>query len=584
MIRIQHPLIHALLLFLAATLLSAAKPAASPLEVCRQELTLIHGFDVIKYWLSGAQFKGDEAVRFLGSHYENEALNIARTLNWMATSPTESRRVFKEAHDALEGKEDSTHIKNARYSSTVKRLQQELPNVPGEVWAYLSEWKEQSKYPVEGTPPSRNQVIQRIKMAAISATNEEKMSFLDALKASNYLTLNIQMSGARNWQVSEAILKWNREKRVVERFLQTFLFEYDRQLGVLPIGSYPVAKQWKSRLVQALADFLVRDSNRGTYYDEAYFKFVNPILSRTIGRSSFFGLKLEPYPLAKKLLLRTIASAFVGEVKKIPKAADLQDDFTNFLRQQLGTMALQLQIETPLEIVALGEVETQEEPTADSSAVIAPNEPVTFVVPSPKPDLIPSDIIQPPIPEEVAPETPLEVALIQAETQDGPLTTTTRRRRIKPAKTTDAIVEDAKIEQALPTLQIPHDEIIELMVRFTPTDWHARIIRKQVAALEHGLKNRKAIFDREMQSIALVLTAIELSERAQDAQHGRHLKSLSQPGLYEIKPQGRSQVRVVLGLGTGGYQLLRILPKAHNNDNDSRRQLNRLADEFASLK
>ena len=338
-------------------------------------------------------------------------------------------------------------------------------------------------------------------------------------------------------------------------------------------------------------------SEKGSYLSPKFIsEFYVPFLDRRLRAKEsrrFHGLNLIAFPAAKRLIYRGMNQGFAGEIPRLPKAAVILDEFMLFLRQQVAIMATQAQFEVELEM----ETEETEHVKAEGSGVTvtapeerAPDWVTTYTV-QPEEFALPqieyTAIYELPfLPNPMAvlqTEALIDVALTKVEEQAGSITeTVVRRKRNKPQKPTAEAMADVTLERSLPRLEVPREDVIRLMELFTPTDWHAKLIRRQVNELQRLTSD--AAFDRILQSVYTVLTSIQLAERAQDTYHGRHLKSLSQKGLWQIKPQGRTPVRIILGLGDGGYHLLRILPRAKNNASLTNRQLNSLAEEYAGLK
>lgn len=590
----KHPILsHAALFLCAFFLLGASAP--SELETCRSDLKAAHGFDVIRVWIEGGTVSKNNVYRILGTHYEQEALSIARVLSWMEEHENETRAIFRTLKQALEGPEEFKEIKKERFRSTLSELKKEMTSAPDYLWDYVSEWQSQSQYPHGGLPPTRNQFIQRTRLVALEASRHERLEFISMLMESKYLNLNILASRGRGaLTVEEALLRWDRKKHVVERFLQGFVLEADRQLSALPLGSYPPSRSWRMRRLQDFSR-LFADSERGTYLDATFFSdFYMPIFNRMTRNRRWHGLDFNSFPLGKRLIVRAFTQALVGEMRQLPKVPTLVEEFTLFLRQQVGILADQAKIEGTVEFDSEELEQKEAETTSTEEAATEQTLPswmeqeaasLLTTAYGPAETAVPLTLFSftDPSLSVTAADIVLDVALTKAEEQTGTLSETkVRRRRVKPPKPTPAELTEVEEERSLPRLEVPRDEVLRLMESFTPTDWHARLIRKQMAGLQR--LSSEALYDRILQSIHMVLTSIDLSQRAQDSYHGRHLKKLSQKGLWQIKPQGRTPVRVILGLGEGGYHLLRILPRAKNNANATNRQLNDIAEEYAALK
>lgn len=79
---------------------------------------------------------------------------------------------------------------------------------------------------------------------------------------------------------------------------------------------------------------------------------------------------------------------------------------------------------------------------------------------------------------------------------------------------------------------------------------------------------------------------IELeSSRRVTREWGRHLKSVGNPGarIWELKPQWRSQIRALLGLGPDGFRVLRVSGWVKSNGSTQTRLIDACAAQWKAL-
>ena len=118
--------------------------------------------------------------------------------------------------------------------------------------------------------------------------------------------------------------------------------------------------------------------------------------------------------------------------------------------------------------------------------------------------------------------------------------------------------------------------------RMSASAWHAEKVIDSWVEIEKSLAPDE--FLRIQNSVVTMLIELESSRRV-TREWGRHLKSVGNPGarIWELKPQGYSQVRVFLGLGPDGFRVLRVAGWVKNNGATQRRLIDACAAEWRAL-
>ncbi len=567
--------------------LGACLPAwGDEADRCRQDLLTTEGFDVLQVWSSGGHAKQKALLALAQSDYKSEGLNLARTLHWLSANAGLSRQIFRRVRSALENcplclpsyERCSREVQTRALKREIDNIRKEFSSAPAEFWDLIEEWFDASEYPHQGKGPSRNEVLNRIKLAALSADTREKEEFFNASLKAIKITLVNEKNRA---PTSHEILLLDRKYRLVERMLQQLVFYFDRAFNIIPSASYPPNPRWYARLIEN-ANRWIRDPSgeEGLYRTkemiETEIKTVSPWLDR-FGVNKPVGLELEAFPLAKRFALRTVAEALAGSARSYPAHADLQKEFSQFLRAAISGLAAQVDIENgehlpdesiepEMEAVFQNGLEIQSDGEIQANTL----------------EITPSDTPKPKKSPKPKKQAPFGEALAQAEAAvKVPTTHWPRRKDRRLEQSSSAAAGELAWETNLPSLELTTAECLSLIDTHAASPWHAKVIRKQMEEVQRH--HSEAVFDREIQSIADVLLKMSASSRLQEESYGRRLKKLTQKNLREIKPQGRSTVRVIFGIDSDGLKLLRILPRSKNNANDTARKLNDLEHEWASL-